>query len=296
MDIRFDDLPRAQWETFCDASRAPLQQRWDYGETFRHIGGTVLRASLWSSDTPIGVAQVLVRHGLCPVGLLNRGPIWYPDLSQQDQIAARDTLHRVLRRRGLRLLVTTPPCDRAPQSGLQLLTSATWAAVDLERDLRAALHGKWRNRLVRAEASGLSVKCLNRHHWHHDWLLTCETQQRQHRRYRALPRRFSDAWLTFAHKQTLTLIASHRGAPIAGMMFLCHGQTATYHVGWTSPEGRSNHAHTLLMWRAMTTLQKQGTTMLDLGLLNTVQTPGLARFKLGTGAEPRRLGPTTIRF
>ena len=71
----------------------------------------------------------------------------------------------------------------------------------------------------------------------------------------------------------------------AGMLFLIHGRRATYHVGWTSEEGRTNAAHNLILWTAMKELKTRGVAALDLGGVNTQSGAGIARFKLETGGE-----------
>jgi lipid II:glycine glycyltransferase (peptidoglycan interpeptide bridge formation enzyme) len=71
----------------------------------------------------------------------------------------------------------------------------------------------------------------------------------------------------------------------AGMMFLLHGSTATYHLGWTDDIGREHSAHNLLLWQACALLAERGVRLLDLGGANTVANPGLARFKLGSGGR-----------
>ena len=71
----------------------------------------------------------------------------------------------------------------------------------------------------------------------------------------------------------------------AGMLFLIHGRRATYHVGWTSEEGRANAAHNLILWTAMKELKARGVAVLDLGGVNTQSGAGIARFKLETGGD-----------
>ena len=92
----------------------------------------------------------------------------------------------------------------------------------------------------------------------------------------------------------LTIAADRGEGPVAAMMFLRHGSTATYHIGWSNAQGRAAHAHNLLLWRAAERLSSKGVKTLDLGTLDTVNAPGLARFKLGTGAMPHRLGGTWV--
>ena len=71
----------------------------------------------------------------------------------------------------------------------------------------------------------------------------------------------------------------------AAMLFLTHGAMATYHIGWSSDEGRKLGAHNLILWNAMLALKAKGITSLDLGGVNTGSGAGIARFKLGTGGE-----------
>ncbi|MEY8843073.1 GNAT family N-acetyltransferase, partial [Cribrihabitans sp. XS_ASV171] len=77
-------------------------------------------------------------------------------------------------------------------------------------------------------------------------------------------------------------------------LILIHGQSATYHVAHTTQQGRATSAHNLLLWEAATWLAARGLTRLDLGPVETEHSPGLARFKLGTGARARALGGTWL--
>ncbi len=81
---------------------------------------------------------------------------------------------------------------------------------------------------------------------------------------------------------------------VAAMMFLIHGQAATYQVGWSSPQGRDLNAHNLLLWQAMNELKARGVRRLDLGGINTTRSAGLARFKLGTGGQVQVLAGTYL--
>jgi lipid II:glycine glycyltransferase (peptidoglycan interpeptide bridge formation enzyme) len=78
------------------------------------------------------------------------------------------------------------------------------------------------------------------------------------------------------------------------MMFLIHGQAATYQVGWSNDQGRDLNAHNLLLWQAMTELSARGVRVLDLGGVNTGRSAGLARFKIGTGGQVHQLAGTFL--
>jgi lipid II:glycine glycyltransferase (peptidoglycan interpeptide bridge formation enzyme) len=81
---------------------------------------------------------------------------------------------------------------------------------------------------------------------------------------------------------------------IAAMMFLIHGEAATYQVGWTSDKGRDMHSHNLILWKGIEALKERGIRMLDLGGVNTIRSAGIARFKMSTGGQVLTLAGTYI--
>jgi lipid II:glycine glycyltransferase (peptidoglycan interpeptide bridge formation enzyme) len=83
----------------------------------------------------------------------------------------------------------------------------------------------------------------------------------------------------------LTLRADVGRDRVAGMMFLIHGEAATYQVGWNSDAGRDLHAHNLILWRGIEALRERGVRRLDLGGVNTTRSAGIARFKMSTGGH-----------
>lgn len=199
-------------------------------------------------------------------------------------------------------LIATPEAPLA-RAGLALVTPRHIAEVDLATGLaarRAAQHGKWRNRLARAETAALTVERLDGQPKAWGWLLKAEAMGRKARGYRALPGDFTNA-LEAAAPGSVTLWQARAGTgtgtgagPVAAMLFVRHGCAASYHLGWSGDEGRGANAHNLILWRAMADLADAGVRLLDLGALDTETAPGLARFKLGAGARPRQLGATLM--
>ncbi|WP_050900816.1 GNAT family N-acetyltransferase [Oceanicola sp. S124] len=174
---------------------------------------------------------------------------------------------------------------------IRLLTPQARAVLRLTQagDLqRAGQHQKWRNRLRHAESQGLRV-ChapLPRDPTH--WLLQAEAAQQCARGYRALPPEFALHW-----PQTRLFLARRGTSVLAAQLFLLHAPGASYHIGWSGPEGRAASAHNLLLWEAGRWLAAQGITRLDLGPVNR-DSPGLARFKLGSGARIEAAGHTWL--
>lgn len=266
---------------------APLQVDWAYGEIAAAKGRKLRRLAFWQGGRRIGLTQVVGRG---PLWLVSRGPLFAPDLPEANQRAALRALARALRG----VLIATPEAPLAGFGLVPLITArhhALWPLEAPEPTLRAALAGKWRNRLAQAERSGLRVA----EEGDFDWLLRAEAAQRAERGYRALPPEFARAWRQARKGGTLCLSARNAaGARVAGVLMLRHGAGASYHIGWSAEEGRASGAHNLLLWQAALRLKARGVARLDLGDVNSEAGAGLMHFKLGTGASTAALGATVL--
>lgn len=244
------------------------------------LAAAACAARVFTADLGIGSAQVVQRGRL---RLMWRGPVWESGTPNDH----RRALRRFARWPGL--TIATP---EAPLSGLglvPLVTPTTHAIWDLSGDPRARRDGKWRNRLVMAEGAGLMLRrdrpgALDR-------LLQREGVQRQARGYQSLPADFSRA---LPSPDVQLWEWSHAGELAAAMCFVRHGTSASYHLAWGTLAARQAGVHPVMLWRAAIALRGQGVRWLDLGSINTEAAMGLARFKLGTGAEVKRLGATLL--
>ncbi len=226
------------------------------------------------------------------VELISRGPV----AAQPDTL--QDWLHGFRRWHGARPLLLNAQglsADALRRAGFwPVMTPATLALLPLgpEIAMRAALHQKWRNRLSRTERSGLDVQ--RRPPRTGDWVLQAESAQAAQRGYRALPPAFTLAFEAANPRAVQVFEVSDKGVPLAAAVILRHGPMATWQIGHSTGAGRRSNAMNLALWSAMVWLAGQGHTQLDLGTLDTRNAPGLARFKLGTGAVPHRLGGTWL--
>lgn len=306
--IDWDDCRRADWDRL--AARAPFcpfEQSWLYGDAYagRSVD-SIRRAVIRDADTPVAIAQIFRRRfgGLVTLAQILRGPVLLDPALPSDRLAALfQKLKAEYRDGGRQILFWTPELPDGDDAIAllrgcrlrQVMTGYGSARIDLQRaedELRAALHGKWRNALVTAETGPLrtettsgGIAVL--------WLLERYGAQRRQQRFggpspvmlvhilgRATPR---DVVLMRALKDN---------EPVAGALFLRHGRAATYLVGWSDDAGRAAGAGTLLLWRGMLTLRERGVEILDLGGIDTRREPGIARFKLGAGGTPYRLAGT----
>lgn len=280
--------PDAGWDralrALAPGHASAFQQAALYGALAAARGRRVLRLEITHEGRRIALAQMIGRGRLW---LLSRGPVFAPDLDRSLRVAA---LRRIARRWGI--IFATPDAPLAGIGLVPLITSrhhALWSLQPNPEALRAGLAGKWRNRLVAAERAGLRV----RFEPEIDWLLAADAAQQRARGYRALPPGFTRAWADRSPADLLALrIEDTKGQRLAGGIFLLHGEGASYHIGWTGPQGRMSGAHNLMLWHAALRLKARGIRQLDLGAVDSEDGAGRMRFKLGPGAQPHSLGAT----
>jgi hypothetical protein len=255
----------------------------------------------YTDDQAEGYATAVSRHWpvLGDIAQIMRGPVW----THGQSIGAHASgLARQMRRdrRGV-VLMMDQVGGRDPLAGqglISLYSPATQARLSLSKDfaaMRANMHGKWRNRLRRAEAEALVVDHAPLPDDPAHWLLLEEAQQAQAKGYRGLPSTFSHVWRVLnGAKSTRLFVAKERKQAVSAVLVLLHGKTATYQIGWSNTRGRMLNAQNLAMWCAVCWLAERGYRWLDLGAIDTETSPGLARFKLGLGAQAQTLSSTWL--
>ena len=283
MDIRWDQDSKQQWQArLASQPFVALRQDWAFGAAMGQLGAKMGRAVILDGRQEVAIVQVLQQPGLRVIG---QGPVWLKPLEPAQK-------RRVIRRLACHVgaCIVTPQEPLAGWGLVPLITpraSALWCIDHPPERLRRGLQGKWRNRLVKAEGAVQPVP-LRGQKLHE--LVAQEAAQRQARGYRNLPGRLALDW----PGETLALGWHAGGALQAGMVFLIHGQTASYFLGWASPMARALFAHGPILWQVALALQKRGVRWLDLGDVNTDSGASLARFKLGTGAEVSTAGATCL--
>lgn len=177
----------------------------------------------------------------------------------------------------------------------QIITPVHLAEWDLTGDLRAGLHQKWRNQLRRAEKDALRIRDQPWDGTAHPLFTHAEALAKA-RKFRPLPTALLSVFAQLNPDQAIIFEGYAKGHLDAAILVLRHGATATLQTAWTSPLGRQHHAQNLLLFHAAQRLAHLGHDTFDLGPVETDHAPGLARFKLRTGARLRRLGGTWIRI
>ena len=295
MKVDWGSQDMVAWDQAHAAAAAPLQQDWAYGSTMVSIGARVLRASVQADGVPVAQAQFIVRKfaKYVSLALCTRGPLWLQEVSAKDKAAVYKQMRQTLPLDGLRFMMVTPNEELDDKLGLpavrRVMSGYSTVMLDISQPmdvLRAQLDKRWRHRLGGAEKSELNVQRMGTNPGQYRWLLDAEMQQRAERNIDGMPLVWFERYAESRKQPSRNLMSLRADVGrdrVAGMMFLIHGEAATYQVGWTSDAGRDLHAHNLMLWRAIEELRERGVRSLDLGGVNTQRSAGIARFKMSTG-------------
>jgi lipid II:glycine glycyltransferase (peptidoglycan interpeptide bridge formation enzyme) len=306
MIVHWDGHDLAQWDAAHHAAAGSLQQSWDYGSSLKLLGVPVLRARVLDQGDQVAQVQFIVRKWgrIGAVALCSRGPIWSKPLTPEAESQVYKALKKSLPLKGIRFMAVTPEVAEGQAHGLhpmrRVMSGMSTVMLNIGlpvAELRAQLEGRWRSSLVSAEASEMTVHRVGTNEGQYRWLLDIEKQQRVDKQLEGLPIPFFDMYVQSRKqpaKNILTLRSDVGRDRIAAMMFLIHGEAATYQVGWTSDQGRELNAHHLILWRAIEELRERGIRVLDLGGVNTIRSAGVARFKMRTGGKILTLAGTYI--
>jgi lipid II:glycine glycyltransferase (peptidoglycan interpeptide bridge formation enzyme) len=306
MEVKWELLPKADWEEFHSTHHGALQQSWLYGEALTTLGVRVQRAMVWEEGRLLAVAQFMCKRwlGYLSVASCTRGPVWHPQVPPAQRSAIYKQLRQSLPVPWLKVVLFSPDrsadqVDPVEIQGLsRVMTGYATVLLDLKQSLpalKAALEGKWRNRLIKALSNEKIRFHVQASMKRCEWLLGKELDQREAKKFQGLPTDFVQAYIAAAsdHRQAFLVAYAEMGKnTIAGMLFLIHGRVASYHMGWADEQGRQLSAHNALLWESLTHLQGLGIEVLDLGGVNTHDLPGISRFKLGTGGQAITLAGT----
>ncbi len=297
MKVQWDGHEVGDWDRDHAQAAAALQQDWAYGSTAVSLGAMVVRARVHADGVPVAMAQFIVRRfgKFASLAVCTRGPIWLQPLPGADKARAYRALRQSMPLPGLRFMMVTPQELQGADHGLPMLRRVMSGAATVMLDivepmeaLRAKLDKRWRQPLESAEKSELTIHRMGTNPGQYRWLLDAEMQQREERGLEGMPPVWFQNYIESRKqpaKNVLLVRADLGRERMAAMLFLIHGEAATYQVGWTSAQGRQHHAYHLILWKSIEELQGRGIRLLDLGGVNTARSAGVARFKIATGGQ-----------
>ncbi len=307
--IIWNKLSLQEWQLrFDKITRSNILQSYTYAQAICKTNKQHARWGLVVIDgQEAGLVQIIeasilwnLLHGV----VLDRGPLWFDGFGGAAHIKIFfEEFNKCFPQRFGRKRRIIPEIEDGAtaqailkQAGLERVEAELgyqtlwWDFTSDDEVARGDLKRKWRGKVSKAERSGLIIEWDDKGAFY-PWLRAVYAQDKKKRGYGGASPQLLDNLAAFSTPENPMIIgkASLNKEDIAVVMFLKHGRSATYQVGWSSEEGRNNNAHHLLLWQARTMLQGYGIQELDLGGINDDTAAGIKIFKEGTGATISKL-------
>jgi lipid II:glycine glycyltransferase (peptidoglycan interpeptide bridge formation enzyme) len=299
---------RDAWNAFVES--APLRsfpQLWEWGALREPFGWRPVRVAIGPdpAQAPWAGAQVLIRQ--VPLlgwrlGYAPRGPIGHLD-DPATRLALLSALRSLARSEGIATLKVDPEATPDSAFGQELMTPPWREAarvqpprtrvIDLaptEDELRAALKGKHRQYVGKAERARVTVQGLDGTADRAtaatalDDFYRIYTHTAQRAGFVARARGYYDrVWELFAPSGHARLaFATRDGERLATLFHFTVGDRAAEAFGGMTDEGADSRANYLLKWEAILGFKREGFATYDLWGLAT---GGIAQFKEGFGGR-----------
>lgn len=305
--IEWNSLDLREWEgRFSKIRRTPLLQSYDYARAVCPVYGQRAQWGLIRIDgEEAGLVQML-EAGLFGRALhamaIDRGPLWLPGFGGIAHVRGffdaiqREFPGRIGRRRRIIPEIPKSPVTASllEQAGFFYIGPdymTTWLDLSPDlADLRAGLRKNWRNALAQAERGPLRVE-WDKKGLYIEELIAGYSADRAARGYPGpSPRLLRALAQTFAQgKKCLIGRALLDNETVSAILMLEHGCSATYQIGWNTPQGRRYGGHYRLLWSSLDMLKGEGIIDLDLGGLNDDDAENLSAFKDGLGGQRQTL-------
>jgi hypothetical protein len=95
-------------------------------------------------------------------------------------------------------------------------------------------------------------------------------------------------------KKTISFCAVRDQKICSGIVFYCHGNTATYLMSYNSDIGKKNYGNQILLWEMIKHLKKKNYSFIDLGGIDSDYNINVAKFKLAFNGKLYKLVGTNF--
>ncbi len=267
-------LQSSEWADFQEAAGAHVL-RYQDGETC--LANVILR------PLPFGRTAAAIM----------RGPLFSGSQNNVD-----DLLSAIKKTGAITLqidpLTATAPTGAKPFHARSPQTTLLLDLHQTEEELLAAMHEKTRYNIRYAQRAGVTVRRGGAELFSELWTLLEAAATRD--RFRTHPKHYYETMVRVLagdpteqqHTTAQILLAEYQGSPVAGMILLTFGKTATYLHGGSANEHRNVMAPHLLQWEGIRVAKSLGYHTYDFwGIApegaTTHPLAGVTRFKRGFG-------------
>ena len=282
-------------------SKANLLQSWEYGVVKQADGWEPIRLIILDNNIPIALVQCLTKTISVFGGIarINRGPVLIGDQSEETYLIILKKILIEAKKRNWWVIQIAPEIyhtdtnlSKLKEVGLRKQNQIPWCSgyIDLkksENDLLMNLDGKWRNLLRKGIKLGVSIESVLPNSNNLKTLLKSYSLLQKTRGFHGLSEKFiknlslqSNAKWRFNLFLAIDSKNDDYNEILGHLVYIRHGDNATYVIGTTHKKGRKMQANSVLLWNAILDAKKSGCSWFDIGGLDA-NNAGVSKFKKG---------------
>ncbi|NMB48389.1 peptidoglycan bridge formation glycyltransferase FemA/FemB family protein [Candidatus Kuenenbacteria bacterium] len=322
MEILTNYQNKDEWDKFVAENTSPASflQAWDWGEFNKQALGYELARWVVREDEEIRIVAQGIKKSLpfnqhylyCP-----RGLVWRKDYSDKRALAYGEILKKLQSEVGDKIFLRTcPPYEykeyvtgfikrlgfQAPKILTHSQEPESTILLDLtksEEELLEAMHPKTRYNIRLAEKKEIKIKFpISNFQFPINTFYKLSEETAKRNGIKIYEKNYYEKLIGYfgAGDKNIKLklyFAEHQGKPLATILAIYFGNTATYLHGASANEGRELMANYLLQWTVIKDAKRDGYQLYDLwgANENNASWAGITRFKKGFGGtEYRFLG------
>jgi lipid II:glycine glycyltransferase (peptidoglycan interpeptide bridge formation enzyme) len=307
------EVDYSEWEKYFQLSKNNnILQTWQYGEAKKASSNwSVIRFLIFDDNgEAIALAQFMTRAFPIFGGLarMNRGPILLGVKREVDHesfvIKIISTLMKEFKKRKWRLVLIAPEILESSNSkkslkklGLYKLSKPNYASglIDLkvnDNDILMSFKKKWRYYLRKSLSNNLKISFTSDVNTELNLLLHKYKELQNKNSFTGIPESLVSSLSSQTHKDwSFNLFIAKEDSSLSideclGMLvYIKHGDTATYLIGLTENKGKELNVNYSLLWHAILHAKELDCDWFDIGGLDKTTPKGIAHFKKGLNSN-----------
>lgn len=298
MRLNFALRTVGEWREFLNRThKTPWTQTFQYASAVAKVAQQATHfATIEKNSAVIGIVAIQeLKFGPIHHVTITRGPLWLRGHETTQNLKDfSKVFNQAYPKRLLRRIRWMPEWTFAENESLNFIEESglkkskqsfetLWMDLTPSMDeLKKRLQPKWRGHLHKAERSPLEVS-VDYKGAHLDYFLRAYDIFKAQKKFPGPNGTFFKHEIESAlpFKDAIILWARLNNVPVAGVVVMKHGTSASYRVSWNTMDGRKHNAHFLLLWKAIEILKKHNVETFDLGGILPNDNDGLNIFKLG---------------
>jgi lipid II:glycine glycyltransferase (peptidoglycan interpeptide bridge formation enzyme) len=287
----------------CNSS---ILQTWEYGDAKKiYYKNNIYRLKFIYNDQLVGVAQIIniKLFKLFNIYYIGRGPIFFNATINDINSEIIYSLKKFFKSKTFINIILVSPLSNnfIIKNSINLNFIKRWESLTLSLtpnlvEIKKNFSNNWRTKYME-KSLAINQRCFINRFDKIGNLLDLYYDNLCKKKGRMINKKFYKIYLKkviTSNQSPLFLEYYDSNQLEAAILIIKHGVSSTYLMGWSSEKAKKEKINQFLFWKAISLLKEDNVKFLDLGGIDSKETPGITQFKTSFGAIKYKLPKTFI--